>query len=87
MITMNDIDVTDKVDFENNDDELLPLTKCICGQKLTPWTVILSIYREDPWECECGAKLYFRNAIRVFNITDEEMSYEDYREMCRTGEV
>jgi DNA-directed RNA polymerase subunit RPC12/RpoP len=60
-------DVTDKVAFLNNDDELLPIIKCVCGQKFEPWTFIISIYKDDPTECQsCGRKLFFRNMIRVF---------------------
>lgn len=37
-------DVTDKVDFQNNDDESLPLTKCVCGERFPAWSQIVSIY-------------------------------------------
>jgi DNA-directed RNA polymerase subunit RPC12/RpoP len=62
-------DVTDQVDFENNDDEFLPLTKCVCGHRFHAWDFMLSIYDNDPHECpHCGAKLFFSNAIRVYEI-------------------
>jgi DNA-directed RNA polymerase subunit RPC12/RpoP len=63
-------DVTDKVDFNNPDDEYLPLTRCVCGATFPSWDQVLSIYPEHPWECPaCGAKLVFRNAVRVFQVT------------------
>jgi hypothetical protein len=33
---MKTTDVTKQVRFESNDDELLPITQCICGAKLQP---------------------------------------------------
>ena len=64
-------DVTDRVEFQANDAEALPLTKCICGAKFPAWQEILTIYPENsPWECpQCGAKLFFDFAIRVFQIS------------------
>lgn len=71
---MSDLDVTDKVSFGNNDDEALPLTKCVCGEKFQEWAFIVSIYPK--WEAsacpKCGRRLYFRNAIRVFQVVDEQ---------------
>jgi len=64
-------DVTSKVDFGEVDDECLPLLKCVCGKEFARWKCILSIYKEDPWVCECGRKLIFRNAIKVFDVSEE----------------
>ena len=62
-------DVTDKVDFQNPDDEVLPLTRCICGAAFKPWDEIVSIYRDNPWVCPtCGAKLIFSNSVRVYQV-------------------
>lgn len=64
-------DVTTLVDFENSDDEFLPLTKCVCGAKFSAWDFVLSIYADAPKSCpECGRKFYFRNAIRVFQVEE-----------------
>jgi hypothetical protein len=66
---MSDIDVTDWVAFHGNDDEHLPLVKCVCGQRFQAWDFILGIYREWAKECpNCGRKLYFRNDIRVYEV-------------------
>lgn len=63
------IEVTDQVEFSNNDDENLPLTKCVCGQKFPAWTKSISIYQDNPWQCpHCGAKLFFAVSIRVFQV-------------------
>lgn len=65
------VDVTDKVDFDNPDDECLPLTKCVCGEKFQPWEFIISIYEDAQGSCEkCGRKFFFRNAIRVYQVEE-----------------
>ena len=64
-------DVTDQVEFGWNDDECMPITKCVCGSKFDMWNHIISIYEEDPYKCpECRVGLYFRSAIRVYKVTD-----------------
>ena len=66
-------DVTSLVDFQNNDDELLPITKCVCGKTFSPWTFNISIYEQDPSTCDgCGRKLFFRLGIRVFEVEENE---------------
>ncbi len=73
---MKDKEVTDLVEFLGNDDECLPITKCICGARFDPWTFIISIYRNgNPHsfsdECiHCKRKFYFRTSIRIFEIKD-----------------
>ena len=68
-----DKDVTAQVDFGNPDDECLPITSCVCGAKFPVWSEILSIYKDDPWECpKCGAGLYFGNRVRVYQVVEEE---------------
>lgn len=68
------IDVTNKVEFENSDDELLPITKCICGKKYdNVWDFCISINDGSGhfYQCEsCGAKLYFSNSISVYQIVE-----------------
>lgn len=65
-------DVTSIVDFQNNDDESLPLTKCVCGQTFKPWEFIISIYEDDPSICpNCGRKLFFKLGIQVFSVDDD----------------
>lgn len=62
-------DVTKFVEFDNNDDESLPVTKCVCGKRFRLWEWSISIYDDDPTECpHCGAKLYFRNNICVYQV-------------------
>jgi len=69
---MKYIDVTKKVSFQNNDDEALPLTKCVCGKEFRPWDFIISIYDEDPAQCpECGAKLFFELNVNVYQIDEK----------------
>lgn len=64
------LDVTDAVEFSNNDDECLPLTKCICGAKWSPWSgPILSIYDDSPTECpQCRRRFIFHLGIRVKQV-------------------
>ena len=63
------IDVTDKVEFEWNDEECLPITKCVCGAKFDAWDYIISIYEEHTYKCpKCKVGLYFRPMIRVYKV-------------------
>lgn len=67
-----DRDVTDQVDFGDVDGECLPLTRCVCGTKFPLWDHILGIYDDHPAVCpSCGALLYFRCSIRVFERKSE----------------
>jgi hypothetical protein len=67
------VNVTKKVDFENNDDECLPITKCACGVKFSAWSFYISIYEDDPAVCPiCGRKFYFRNGIQVYEVIEEQ---------------
>ena len=69
---MADLDVTDDVEFGNNDDEALPIKRCVCGLRFGLWNFIISIYRDMPHKCNgCGRRLYFSNAIRVYQVVDD----------------
>ena len=62
------IDITDKVAFGLNDDERLPLMKCVCGEKFEPWDFTLGIDSDPgyPEECpNCKRKMWFSVEIRV----------------------
>ena len=62
------VDVTAQVDFQFNDDESLPLTKCVCGVKVSAWTYeyVIGIERDHPTVMPCcGRKLYWTSSIRV----------------------
>ena len=62
-------DITDQVDFQMNDDEYLPLTKCACGAVFEPWDFTLSIYKDSPHTCpHCGRMMYFSVEIRVYEL-------------------
>ena len=64
---MPDIDVTDLVEFSNNDDECLPIRRCVCGHEFPAWKFIISIYSDDPYRCpNCDIGLYFSARIVVF---------------------
>lgn len=64
-------DITDQVEFIRNDNEMLPITKCICGHQFAPWDFFISIYPNMPDECpECGVKLFFGVRIRVYKINE-----------------
>ena len=72
---MTQTDVTDSVDFDfgSIDGELLPLTKCVCGAKWSPWSGPgISIYEDSPNACpECGRKFYFAACIKVYEVHDK----------------
>ena len=67
--------VTDLVDFDNPDGEALPLIQCVCGERFTLWDFYLSVYDEGALlkSCpKCGAKLFFRNEIQIFQVVEVE---------------
>jgi hypothetical protein len=65
----DDIDVTDLVYFGNPDDDILPITKCVCGEVFDMWDFIISIYLDDAYECpNCRRRLYFSQSIRVYEV-------------------
>jgi hypothetical protein len=68
------VDVTDKVSFQNNDDEALPITTCVCGHEYDAWEFIINMYYDRPdWvrSCKhCGAKLCFSLDIRVYQLVE-----------------
>lgn len=69
--TLKKIDITKDVDFQFNDDEALPLTKCVCGMKFYPWKFVISIYEDNPTPCpNCGRKLFWQPSIRVFEVQE-----------------
>lgn len=66
---MSDQDVTAKVSFGAIDDELLPITRCVCGAVFKDWAWCISIYRNTANECPvCHRQLYFHNVIRVMEV-------------------
>ena len=65
-----DRDVTNAVDCLNPDDESLPLVRCVCGSTHQRWTIQLGIDASDAEAMPCcGRRLYFRNHVRVFEVT------------------
>jgi DNA-directed RNA polymerase subunit RPC12/RpoP len=72
---MKIVDVTEIVDFvavQNTDDDIIPITMCVCGKRFEPNQFSISMYEKNPYECpECGAKLFFGNAVRVYQVVEE----------------
>ena len=70
-MTETDKNVTDLVHFDINDDECLPITKCLCGAEFKPWDFVISIYRDSACKCpKCGRDFYFKNSIQVYQRGD-----------------
>ena len=68
-----DKDITDKIEFLNNDDEVLSITKCVCGHEYEPWCFYIDIYRDIATTCDhCGRKMYFKNTITVYEVVEKE---------------
>jgi len=66
------IDVTNLVNFENNDNEYLPITKCVCGKEFIAWEFIIDNDKNFCQKCpECGVKLYFKNKITVHQVIEK----------------
>ncbi len=79
---MPDLDVTASVLFGNNDDELLPITQCVCGATFGYWEFCIGVYPEHTHECpECGRKLYFSVKIKVFEKADDHMALQETKDM------
>jgi hypothetical protein len=65
--------VTDKMKFGNPDDELLPVTQCVCGKTFGLWEFVIGIYTENPYGCpSCGRKFYFKQAIEVYEVGEKQ---------------
>jgi hypothetical protein len=63
------VDVTDQVSFGNSDDEYLPITKCICGERFGHWNFTIGIYKDEPKECPmCGRRYFFTTSTRVYEV-------------------
>lgn len=63
------IEITDKVEFDLNDDESLPLTKCVCGKKFEAWNFIIGVDKDKQYmkQCSaCGRFLFWELTIKVF---------------------
>ena len=66
-----DKDITNLVEIDNNDNEFVPLLKCVCGQQYKAWDFTISIYRDDPAECAiCHRKLYCRIGVKVYEVVE-----------------
>lgn len=62
-----DKDITDKVDFGRNDDEHLPITKCVCGKEFGHWEFVISMGSDCFSPCpNCGRKMYFTLDIKIY---------------------
>ncbi len=61
--------VTAETRFGNPDDEHLPLLQCVCGVVHSDWSIVLSIYPNDPYEMPCcGRRLYFTQRIQIIEV-------------------
>lgn len=64
-------DVTEEVEFGWNDDEYLPIIKCVCGEKFDLYDEMVSVYYSDPWTCpNCGTQLIWEQKITVYEVMD-----------------
>lgn len=70
MIT--DRDVTDLVQRGSIDDEVMPISKCVCGAEFPDWKFYISIYRDTPYHCpSCNRGLYFSMQVRVYEVAEK----------------
>jgi len=70
---MSKRDVTDLMDFNFPDDEVMPLTGCLCGAKWPAWSgPYISIYEDTPYACpECGRKFYWQARYTIWEVVDD----------------
>ena len=68
---MTDKDVTNQVKQGPMDDEILCITKCVCGKQFALWDFVIRAGNDDPVECpECDRRLYFTMAVRVYEVQE-----------------
>ena len=68
-----DKDITESVQFRNNDGEFLPLTECVCGAEFIAWDFVLSVYEDRAMACpNCNRRMYFRFNITVYEVVDND---------------
>ncbi len=52
--------------YANPDDEMLPITKCLCGATFKAWEMNVSVYRDDPTTMPCcGRRVYWSQQITL----------------------
>lgn len=67
-------EVTNKVEFGLPDDESLPMLECVCGKEFSSWEWYISMDENWTHKCpNCGAKLYFTQEIRVWQIINDTL--------------
>ena len=66
------IDVTDRIEIGDYDDELATVTKCVCGAAFKLWgDFYISIYPDTPYACpKCGRKFFFGNEWKIFEVVE-----------------
>ena len=69
---MADKDVTNKVKHSNEDDEMMAVYKCVCGEEWDAWDFIISIYRDTAAACDnCNRRFYFRSSVTIYEVIDD----------------
>jgi hypothetical protein len=63
-------EVTAQVETGDPDGELVPLTRCLCGQTYEAWEQILAPYRDAPPMPCCGARLCAAVTVRVYHLQE-----------------
>jgi len=70
-MSQGNVEVTAQTETDDNDGELVPLTRCVCGQGDQLWEAILAPDRDaQPMPCG-GARLYASVSVRVYQIPEE----------------
>lgn len=68
---MKSKDVTKQMDFGFNDEEFLPIEKCVCGKEFPYWSFFIDIYENNPTECPyCKRKFFFSVGIRIYEVIE-----------------
>lgn len=67
---MKDKDITEHVSIGEIDGESLSLEKCVCGREFKSWDFVMSIYRDQANQCDCGRRLYFSNKVTVYEVIE-----------------
>lgn len=65
-------DVTNKVKMGANDGYYAPVLECVCGKTFGRWDFTIDQDAVEQYSCpKCGAKLFFRVQLVVYQVEED----------------
>lgn len=60
-------DITSQVTVYDYNDDLVSISKCVCGHRFKPWEFILWADKDNPKQCpKCNKRMYCSIQVRVY---------------------